>query len=231
MSLPDRPSLPTALVFALLALGLAGCATSPFPPARRHRSRRRQSFRRCRRPSRRRISSGAGGLPPTTRTKTGPRIEAAAANQCQQPYVITLGPTGGVMMHLADQAQADGAAPERRARRQDLYRPGRRTARQPAGPRSGCLRRPHADPALDGFGSAGPLRHHGLCALRAGGRKAPGGQAEGQDGRQAEGSAEAGAAADPATAAAVTTATAAVPVTAGSGDGLLRRRMTAPGSC
>ena len=24
--------------------------------------------------------------------------------QCKQPYVITLGPTGGVMMHLADQA-------------------------------------------------------------------------------------------------------------------------------
>ena len=32
------------------------------------------------------------------------RTEAAAANQCKQPYIITLGPTGGVMMHLADQA-------------------------------------------------------------------------------------------------------------------------------
>ena len=26
------------------------------------------------------------------------------ATACKQPYVITLGPTGGVMMHLADQA-------------------------------------------------------------------------------------------------------------------------------
>ena len=30
--------------------------------------------------------------------------EAAAANQCRQPYIITAGPTGGVMMHLADQS-------------------------------------------------------------------------------------------------------------------------------
>ena len=35
------------------------------------------------------------------------RTEAAARNQCRQPYVITLGPTGGVMMHLADQAQPE----------------------------------------------------------------------------------------------------------------------------
>jgi hypothetical protein len=33
-----------------------------------------------------------------------PRIEAAAAQSCRQPYVITLGPSGGVMMHLADQS-------------------------------------------------------------------------------------------------------------------------------
>jgi hypothetical protein len=32
------------------------------------------------------------------------RTIAAAANQCRNPYVITLGPTGGVMMHLADQS-------------------------------------------------------------------------------------------------------------------------------
>ena len=33
------------------------------------------------------------------------RTVTAAANQCRNPYVITLGPTGGVMMHLADQSQ------------------------------------------------------------------------------------------------------------------------------
>ncbi len=32
------------------------------------------------------------------------RTEAAARSQCKQPYVITTGPTGGVMMHLADEA-------------------------------------------------------------------------------------------------------------------------------
>ena len=34
------------------------------------------------------------------------RTITAAANQCRNPYVITMGPTGGVMMHLADQANA-----------------------------------------------------------------------------------------------------------------------------
>jgi hypothetical protein len=32
------------------------------------------------------------------------RTEAAAKGQCKQPYVIAAGPTGGVIMHLADQA-------------------------------------------------------------------------------------------------------------------------------
>jgi hypothetical protein len=32
------------------------------------------------------------------------RIEAAAQQACGNPYVITLGPSGGVMMHLADQS-------------------------------------------------------------------------------------------------------------------------------
>ena len=32
------------------------------------------------------------------------RTEAAARSQCRQPYVITAGATGGVVMHLADEA-------------------------------------------------------------------------------------------------------------------------------
>jgi hypothetical protein len=32
------------------------------------------------------------------------RTITAAANQCRNPYIITMGPTGGVMMHLADQS-------------------------------------------------------------------------------------------------------------------------------
>jgi hypothetical protein len=34
-----------------------------------------------------------------------PRTEAAARGQCNHPYVIGQGPTGGVMMYLADQSQ------------------------------------------------------------------------------------------------------------------------------
>ena len=37
---------------------------------------------------------------PADRTRT----EAAAKAQCKNPYVIGAGPTGGVIMHLADQA-------------------------------------------------------------------------------------------------------------------------------
>jgi hypothetical protein len=33
-----------------------------------------------------------------------PRIEAAAQQACGNPYVISLGPSGGVMMHLPDQS-------------------------------------------------------------------------------------------------------------------------------
>ena len=32
------------------------------------------------------------------------RTEAAARGQCKQPYVISAGTSGGVIMHLADQA-------------------------------------------------------------------------------------------------------------------------------
>jgi hypothetical protein len=47
---------------------------------------------------------GRWGLAAYHKDEDRTRIEAAAAQQCKQPYVITLGPTGGVMMHLADQA-------------------------------------------------------------------------------------------------------------------------------
>lgn len=35
------------------------------------------------------------------------RTENQARAQCKQPYVITAGPTGGVIMHLADQAKPE----------------------------------------------------------------------------------------------------------------------------
>lgn len=100
MSRSQRPTLPTVLILAMLTLGLAGCASTPkpeepppppvvptlppaFPP---------QDI------------VGRWGLAAYHKDEDKARTEAAAVNQCKQPYVITLGPTGGVMMHLADQA-------------------------------------------------------------------------------------------------------------------------------
>jgi hypothetical protein len=99
----NRPTLrlPPLLAIAALGLFLAGCATTPslqteapppqvtptlppaFPP---------QDL------------VGRWGLAAYHREEDRGRTESAAASQCRQPYIITLGPTGGVMMHLADQA-------------------------------------------------------------------------------------------------------------------------------
>ena len=86
---------------ALLALALAGCATtSPAPPE----------------PAAPPVTPtlppafppqdlvGRWGLAAYHVATDRERTEAAALNACSQPYVITLGPGGGVMMHLADQA-------------------------------------------------------------------------------------------------------------------------------
>jgi hypothetical protein len=95
-----RPAPSTALVLVLFALSLSGCATGPqleqpgapaavptlppgFPP---------QDI------------VGRWGLAAYHKEEDRTRTEAAASGQCKQPYVITLGPSGGVMMHLADQA-------------------------------------------------------------------------------------------------------------------------------
>ncbi len=48
---------------------------------------------------------GRWGFAAYHREEDRARIEAAARGQCGKPYVITRGPTGGIMMHLADQAQ------------------------------------------------------------------------------------------------------------------------------
>jgi hypothetical protein len=107
MSRSDRPRLTTALVFALLALGLAGCATSnPFssgPAAPEPTSEVVPTLPPAFPPQ---DIVGRWGLAAYHKEEDRARIEVAAANQCQQPYVISLGATGGVMMHLADQSQA-----------------------------------------------------------------------------------------------------------------------------
>ena len=47
---------------------------------------------------------GRWGLASFQNPNDRPRSEAAARGQCKQPYVIGAGQSGGVVMHLADQA-------------------------------------------------------------------------------------------------------------------------------
>ncbi len=108
MSRPTRPSLPTVMVLALLTLALAGCAGSmsnPFGGS----SPEPQPLEPAVVPT---LPSsfppqdivGRWGLAAYHKDEDRARTEVAASNQCRQPYIITLGPTGGVMMHLADQS-------------------------------------------------------------------------------------------------------------------------------
>jgi len=97
----QRRTLPSIPAFVLLSLGfgLAGCATTsepvepPPPPVVQTLP---PSF-----PPQDLV--GSYGLAAYHKEEDKARTEAAAINQCRQPYVITMGPTGGVMMHLADQ--------------------------------------------------------------------------------------------------------------------------------
>ncbi len=101
MSPPSRPSLPTTLVLALLAFGLAACATTqPEQPPLAPTPLLPPAF-----PPQDIV--GRWGLAAYHREEDRARTEVAAADQCKQPYIITLGPTGGVMMHLADQAKPE----------------------------------------------------------------------------------------------------------------------------
>jgi len=109
MSQFNRSPLPSALVLALLALGLAGCSggsisnpfstseQAPLPPAQENLPSMPPAF-----PPQDIV--GRWGLAAFHKVEDRARTEAAAGDQCKQPYIITLGPSGGVMMHLADQA-------------------------------------------------------------------------------------------------------------------------------
>jgi len=100
MSRPRRHALPSALVFVSLALGLAGCATGP-QPEQPTAPEVVQTLPPAFPPQ---DIVGRWGLAAYHKEEDRARTEAAATAQCKQPYVITLGPNGGVMMHLADQA-------------------------------------------------------------------------------------------------------------------------------
>jgi hypothetical protein len=90
------------LLLAVSALMLAGCATQG-PPAP-EQPVPQQVLPPAFPPQ---DIVGRWGLAAFHKADDQERTEAAASNQCRQPYIITLGPTGGVMMHIADQPQAE----------------------------------------------------------------------------------------------------------------------------
>jgi hypothetical protein len=105
MSQPNRPSLPTAVILAVLAFGLSGCAGStsnPFSTSSEPAPLTPTETLPPAFPPQDIV--GRWGLAAYHKNEDRPRTEVAAADQCKQPYIITLGTSGGVMMHLADQA-------------------------------------------------------------------------------------------------------------------------------
>lgn len=109
MSQSKRSTLSTATLLAILTLGLAACSTSGqmpnlFGPSQPEPPPQPEVVPTLPPAFPPQNIVGRWGLAAYHKPEDRPRIEAAAAQQCSNPYVITLGPNGGVMMHLADQA-------------------------------------------------------------------------------------------------------------------------------
>jgi hypothetical protein len=90
------------LLAAAVALALAGCTTGPeMPPA--GAAPPPAAALPSSIPARDLV--GRWGYASYHKEADRTRTEAAARGQCGQPYVIGAGPSGGVLMHLADEAQ------------------------------------------------------------------------------------------------------------------------------
>ena len=99
----SRSSVATGLLAGLIALALAGCQTTGMPqPAEPAKPVVLPTLPPAFPPQ---DLVGRWGLAAYHKEADRERTVAAAAKQCRNPYVITLGPTGGVMMYLADQSQ------------------------------------------------------------------------------------------------------------------------------
>ena len=98
--------LPTLLVLLLASLAVAGCASMPSFPSL---STQQEPLAPAPVPVLPPAFPahdivGRWGLAAFHNPEDQERTELAAQNQCKQPYIISAGPTGGVIMHLADQA-------------------------------------------------------------------------------------------------------------------------------
>jgi hypothetical protein len=102
------PLAPGALVVLAMGLLLAGCGTFTLPSFRSSEPPPpMEAPPAAALPSRYSPEEVVGrwGLASYHREADRGRTEAQARNQCRNPYVISRGPGGGVMMHLADQRQ------------------------------------------------------------------------------------------------------------------------------
>jgi hypothetical protein len=94
--------LPAVLGAGLIAVALAGCATTTSPQGPEAPQQIAVPTLPPAFPPQDIV--GRWGLTAYHNEADRERTVKAAANQCRNPYVITLGPGGGVMMHLADQS-------------------------------------------------------------------------------------------------------------------------------
>lgn len=99
--LPGRPGLWVAA--AMLAVGLGACAGDSFSPGPTQPVASPPSIPPA-------AIAGRWGLAAFHRDEDRLRTEQQARTVCSNPYVIGLGPSGGVIMHLADQPQAEELA-------------------------------------------------------------------------------------------------------------------------
>src|SRR5215813_8719210 len=89
------------VAIALSALALTGCSTTPSPQMQVAAPPEPEM------PAKVRPSEivGRWGYAAYHKPEDRARTEANARGQCKQPFVIGQGPTGGVMMYLADSSQ------------------------------------------------------------------------------------------------------------------------------
>lgn len=104
---PCFSAMKTALSVAALALCLGGCATQLSNPFSSQPQAPAEPPPAPEIPASIRAEEliGAWGLAAYHKPDDRVRTEKNAAGQCKQPYVIGRGESGGVIMHLADEAQ------------------------------------------------------------------------------------------------------------------------------
>jgi hypothetical protein len=117
-----RPAIAVSIA-VIVAASVAGCVSAPPPPA--PAAPPAPAVEPTLPPSfQPQELIGRWGLAAYHRPDDRARTEAAARNQCKQPYTIGAGPSGGLIMHLADQKEP-----------QELQLKGSRSGKNYIGPR------------------------------------------------------------------------------------------------